>query len=147
VARGCPQGGVLSPLLWCLVVDKLIAGLNVGGIHAQGYADDICLLAVGKFPNTISGLIQWTLHSVEMWCDGHGLSVNPVKTGLIAFTRRRELPGFFERLFGTTLRCSMTAKYLGVILDARLPWREHVDAKVRKVRNMLCACRRACCVR
>jgi hypothetical protein len=21
VARGCPQGGVLSPLLWCLVVD------------------------------------------------------------------------------------------------------------------------------
>jgi hypothetical protein len=24
VARGCPQGGVLSPLLWSLVVDKLI---------------------------------------------------------------------------------------------------------------------------
>jgi hypothetical protein len=33
-----------------------------------------------------------------------------------------------------------TTKYLGVILDARLTWREHVDAKVRKGRNMLWAC-------
>jgi hypothetical protein len=31
VARGCPQGGVLSPLLWCLAVDELITGLNEGG--------------------------------------------------------------------------------------------------------------------
>jgi len=52
VSRGCPQGGVLSPLLWCLV-DDLIARLNGGGICTQGYADDICLLAVGKFPNSI----------------------------------------------------------------------------------------------
>jgi hypothetical protein len=113
VARGCPQGGVLSPLLWCLVVDKLITGLNEGGIYGQGYANDICHLAVGKFPNTVSGLLQWALRSVEVWCDGHGLSVNPDKTGLVAFTRRRKLSGFFEpRLFGTTLRCSRLTKYL-----------------------------------
>jgi hypothetical protein len=31
VARGCPQGGVLSLLLWCLVVDDLIARLSTGG--------------------------------------------------------------------------------------------------------------------
>jgi hypothetical protein len=31
VSRGCPQGGVLSPLLWCLVVDGMMARLNLGG--------------------------------------------------------------------------------------------------------------------
>jgi hypothetical protein len=51
--------------------------LNEGSVYAQGYADDICLLAVGKFPNTVSGLIQWPLHTVELWCGGLGLSVNP----------------------------------------------------------------------
>jgi hypothetical protein len=62
-----------------------------------------CLLAVGKFPNTVSGLMQRSLHSVEVWCDGHVLSVNPDKTGLVAFTRRK-LRGFFEpRLFEKTL--------------------------------------------
>jgi hypothetical protein len=94
--------------------------------------DDICPLAVGKFLNTVFGLMQWALHSVEVWCDGHGLSVNPDKTGLVAFTRRRKLPRFFEPcLFGVTLRCSGLTKYLGVILDAQLTWKEHVDAKVR----------------
>jgi len=58
VSRGCQQGDVLSPLLWCLGVDELIARLNRGGVYTQGYADNICLQAVGKFPNTVSGLIQ-----------------------------------------------------------------------------------------
>ena len=47
ISRGCPQGGVLSPLLWCLVVDDLIARLSGRGIFIQGYTDDICLLVVG----------------------------------------------------------------------------------------------------
>jgi hypothetical protein len=60
-----------------------------------------------------------------MWCNELGLSVNPDKTGLVAFTRRRKLPGFFEpRLFGMT-------------------WREHVDVKVRKAHSLFWACRRA----
>jgi hypothetical protein len=90
VFRRCPQGGVLSPLLWCLVVDDLLARLS-GGVYAQGYADDICLLAAGKFPNTVSGLRQGALCTVEAWCGELGLSVNPDKTGLVAFMRRRKL--------------------------------------------------------
>jgi hypothetical protein len=91
VSRGCLQGGVLSPHLWSLVVNELLARLNQGGVYSQGYADDICLLAVGKFPNTVSGLIQWALCTVEAWCDELSLSVNPDKPGLVAFTRRRKL--------------------------------------------------------
>jgi len=58
VSRGCLQVGVLLPLLWCLFLDDLMAGLNMGCVNTQGYADDICLLAVGKFPNTVSGVMQ-----------------------------------------------------------------------------------------
>ena len=32
VSRGCPQGRVLSPLLWCLVVNELLARLNEAGV-------------------------------------------------------------------------------------------------------------------
>jgi hypothetical protein len=32
VFMDCPQGGVLSPIIWCLVVDDLITRLNGGGI-------------------------------------------------------------------------------------------------------------------
>jgi len=32
---------VLSPLLWCLVVDDLITRLSGTGIYIEGYADDM----------------------------------------------------------------------------------------------------------
>jgi hypothetical protein len=41
ISRGCPQGGVFSPLLWCLMVDDLLARLSGSGVFIQGYADDM----------------------------------------------------------------------------------------------------------
>jgi len=57
ISRSCPQGGVLSPLLWCLVVDDLFATPSANGIFIQGYTDDIRLLMMGKFPyqDSLSG--------------------------------------------------------------------------------------------
>jgi hypothetical protein len=82
--------------------------------------------------------MQWACHTVETWYKEVGLSVNPDKTEFVVFTRRRKLPGVFEpQFFGVTLSRSGSVKYLGVILDSRLNWREHVDVKVRKAHNML----------
>ena len=91
ISGGCPQRGVLSPLLWCMVVNDLLTKPSGGGVFIQGYADDICLLTVGEFPNTVSGFMQWALSTIEIWCNEVRLSVNPDKTGLVAFTRKRKL--------------------------------------------------------
>jgi hypothetical protein len=93
----------------------------------------------------VSGIMQMALRIVENWCNGVGLSVKPDKNGLVAFTRKRKLEGFFElRFFGRKLQRSGSVKYLGLILDSRLTWREHVDVRVRKAQNSFWACRRVC---
>ena len=103
-----------------------------------------CLLAVGKCPYTVSGLMQWALSTVEIGCNEVGLSVNPDKTGLVVFTRKRSVQRFFEpQLFGVQVSLSGAVRYLGVILESRLTWREHVEVIVRKAPNLLWACRRA----
>jgi hypothetical protein len=62
-----------------------------------------CLFAVGKIPNTKSGLIQCALLTTETWHNNVGLSVNPDKTDLVVFTRKRKLPDIFElHFFGVT---------------------------------------------
>jgi hypothetical protein len=36
LAKGCLQGGILSPLLWSLIVDELITGLNGNDCYTLG---------------------------------------------------------------------------------------------------------------
>jgi hypothetical protein len=92
--------------------------------------------------------MQWALSTIETWCIEVRLMVNPDKTELVAFTKKRKLQGFFElNFFGARLRLSGSVKYLGVTLDSWLTWREHVEVKVKKAWNLLWACKRACGVR
>ena len=43
VKKGCPQGGILSPLLWNLVINSLIILLNSTPADSEGFADDVNL--------------------------------------------------------------------------------------------------------
>ena len=61
VKRGTPQGGVLSPLLWLLVVDEILVKLERKGVTVIAYADDIAILVTGKFLDTLSELIESAL--------------------------------------------------------------------------------------
>jgi hypothetical protein len=56
VAGGCPQGGVLSPLLWNLVIDRLLTVINDIGFRTFSYADDIVIIVQGKFAPTVREL-------------------------------------------------------------------------------------------
>lgn len=141
--KGCPQGGVLSPLLWCLVIDSLISKLNSLGIYAQGYADDLVVLIRGAFPATISEVSQRALNTVAAWCIEHNLTVNPMKTKVVLFTRRRNLEGYSSPTFaGQILERTGAVKYLGVILDCKLTWKLHVENRVQKAIAVFWACRR-----
>ena len=75
--KGCLQGGVLSPLLWSLVIDSLLVELDREGFETVGYTDDIVILARGKFDSVISERMQTALNVMWNWCLRNGLGVNP----------------------------------------------------------------------
>jgi hypothetical protein len=52
-----PGGVRREPLLWSLVVDDLLRGLNNNGYYTVGYAGDIAILINGKFPQTVSEVL------------------------------------------------------------------------------------------
>lgn len=60
-------------------------------IH-KGYVDDHANRATRKYDGTLVELMQNALSVVDNWCNDRGLSVNPDKTELMVFTRRRKLP-------------------------------------------------------
>ena len=144
VRKGCPQGGVLSPTLWCLVVDSLIRLLNDAGIYAQAYADDIVILVRDDDEGTLASLMQFALGLVESWCKTVKLGVNPSKVNVMLCTNRyKTKPVAGLHLQGARLNLVKEVKYLDVILDSRLNWGKHIRTKCSKAISTFWVCRRA----
>ncbi|XP_049315637.1 uncharacterized protein LOC125779115 [Bactrocera dorsalis] len=141
--RGCPQGGVLSPLLWSLIVDELLELLTSNGIRCLGYADDIVIMARGRFENTLCDIVQRGLNLAKGWCNTVGLNINPAKTTVIPFTKRRSLPGLRSlTIGGTAVEMSKEVKFLGLTLDSQLKWSRQLDLTLSKATRALMICRR-----
>lgn len=142
--RGTPQGGVLSPTLWVIVMDKLLCELHRKGFTATGYADDLTIECRGKYLDTISDRLQQALKIVEKWCMEVGLTVHPDKSELVIYTKNKKLDGFKEpKIFGKEISRHDSAKYLGVILDSRLNWKKHIDYRIGKCIRIFWCCRKA----
>ncbi|CAL1681165.1 unnamed protein product [Lasius platythorax] len=143
--KGCQQGGVISPLLWNLVVDELIVRLNQGGFYTQAYADDLATFVIARDANTVSGLLRTALGRIKRWCIETGLSVNPDKTELVVFTGKRKLEGWSNPIFyGKELKPTGSVKHLGVILDAKLSWGKQLDFACSRACALLWASKRIC---
>ena len=64
---GVAQGGVLSPRVFCQVINELLIELNTGLIHAIGFADDIALLITGKNPMLMQQKLQTQIDRAVNW--------------------------------------------------------------------------------
>ena len=85
--KGCPQGGVLSPLFWTLIADEMLEKLHNQGCFAIAYADDIIIVIIGKFGETVSNIMKHKLKFLMNFTKNLGLSVNSAKTTVVPFTR------------------------------------------------------------
>jgi hypothetical protein len=136
------EGGELSPFLWSLVVDYLLWELNSNGYHTVGYADDIAILINGIFTHTVSEVLQAALCTVHKWCEKTKLSINPNKTVIIPFTRKRELKGHREPIiFDHTVQLSNEVKYLGLTLEKGLTRKQQLDKSNNKAHEAFWTCR------
>jgi hypothetical protein len=83
------------------------------------------------------------LKCLDEWCTGEGLSINPRKTIIVPFTRRRNLGGLANlTLSGVKTELRETVKYLGITLDQRMTWSKYLDIAIHKARWSLMVSRR-----
>ena len=145
ITKGCPQGGVLSPVLWNLVVNNLLnkQANEIPG-YLQAYADDLVILTEGDDLAVIHERTQKSINSINKWCKNNGPNISSLKTKIIMFTWRRkwELPKDLL-LDGKTINLSQSTKFLGIHLDTKLNFNEHIKYITEKATMSLMQCKRA----
>ena len=132
--------------MWALVAEELVKALESAEFtNIQGYADDLVIVIRGSDEGTISSLIQQALNVVKRWCDEKGLCVNPSKTTIVPFTNRHKTERLREPfLNGMRISFEKEVKYLGVILDKRLTWNQHLVGMKGRVRISMWNTNRLC---
>ncbi len=141
-ARGSPQGGVLSPLIWNLIMDSLLSQFKGDSVKIIGYADDILLYVTGRIPKVMTELIQSSLNKVIDWGRTNGLSFNPSKTQTVMFSRnkrRTTLPTL--HMEGMALEYKESFKYLGLDIHRCLSWSKHIISRTDKGKFLLTKCK------
>ena len=103
---GTPQGGVLSPTLFNILIN-IIASMKTPGVLKTIYADDITFQARNEHQ------LQRTLDKFTKTCNSIGLVISPTKTRVLS-ARRRPINAF--KIQGTPLITVTHHKYLGVSL-------------------------------
>lgn len=142
ILAGCPQGGVLSPFLWNLVLDSLFLLLSTLS-SLLGFADDLAIILLGFCLSTLRDLGQSYLKACDNWCKDHGLKISSLKTQIIIFSRKHkiDIPRPIK-LNGIEIDFCNTIKYLGINLDKRLNWHHHINVTTRKCTTILFAARK-----
>jgi len=127
--QGTPQGSVLSPFLFNILMDKVLSVLDRSltkdrafKITMVAYADDLVLISNhADAPHLLSS----ALSKLETVSTILGLQINSSKTKAMAWTRSHFFPPFAFHIYNKQVEWVRSFKYLGVVLDDNLSFTLH----------------------
>lgn len=109
-----------------------------GSIGRSLYADDGALWMRGRNLKYLEKKMQDAIVVVEEWANKWGFRMSVTKTQVICFSRRHK--DITLKLYEQKLEQVSVVRFLGVIFDEKLTWKQHIEyvqIKCKKVNNLL----------
>lgn len=135
VSNGTPQGSVISPTLFNVMVNDLHTVLSRCALSQ--FADDSSIWSCFRDIMAAKNAIEADLEHILQWCHSWGFKLSGTKTVAMIFTRRRIPPGFQISMGRIPLTIVTHAKLLGLTFDTRLTWAVHIAALVTRCKKIL----------
>ena len=144
VVSGVPQGSVLGPLLFILYTRGLFPLVENNLIS---YADDCSLFAVIPNPgerSVVCDSINRDLERIHSWCASYGMKLNAgkTKTMLVSRSRTPDPPHPPLVIEGVPLKESESLVVLGVTLDSKFIFEDHLRGLASRVASKIGILRR-----
>lgn len=138
VDKGTPQGGVMSPLIWNIVMDELLELLDDGIVVPIAFADDLTIILRGIDETILAELAEKALNNAnEKWLKRYGQEFCPAKCTAVMFTNKRSWIRRPIIVKGEIIPYKKEVKYLGVILDSKLKGTSHIIKKIGSAKKHL----------
>ena len=149
---GVPQGSILGPLLFILYINDIVNTTSL--LELILFADDTTLLFSHQDIASQNDIINNERQEICNWFQANKLSVNASKTNYMVLGTHHSTRKFIDinrdidiltdsesfgsrdvekvklnvKLDGVSLNRVSSTKFLGVIIDENLTWKNHIDA-------------------
>ena len=140
LTKGIGQGTILAPLLFSIYTQE-IESCTTPGVKILQYADDVVIYTSSQSILTNENRLKDTLSNLNTILNNLGLSLELDKTKAVVFTRKYKYDiGTHISFDSNNIEILSRIKFLGVVLDSKLLWRNHMNfikEKVEKKINMM----------
>ncbi|KAL7297100.1 hypothetical protein TKK_0009523 [Trichogramma kaykai] len=129
VTADVPQGSVLGQTLWNIMYDGILTVQFPKGIKIVGYADDIAIVVKAKHLEDVTLKTNRAIRIVRDWLQTNGLQLADHKTEAVLVTSWKQTECIELRSGDCMIMSACSLRYLGVQIDFRPRFAEHL-AKV-----------------
>ena len=132
ITTGVPQGSILGPLLFNIYINDIFYFVNKCDL--ANYADDTTPYTTDT---SIDSLLQCLYEDTSIllkWFKDNHLQMNPDKCKLLISNKSKDISLILEN---ETIECSNSVKLLGITIDNKLDFNEHVCKLCKKVSSKL----------
>ena len=128
---GVPQGSILGPLLFLIFINDLPEATK---FYVKLFADDTFLCAQNIDFKHLETEVNDEIEKVHTWLASNKLTLNTSKSKFMIISNKKAIPrNFTVAINGENLEKCTSYKYLGIIFDEKLNWKEHVSYVCGKV--------------
>ena len=130
---GVPQGSILGPLLFIIYINDIVNISNI--LQMILFADDTNLFLSGPNVNDICTRLNAELCKLSRWFKLNKLSLNIKKTNFIVFRPKNKIIANVPKIQidSNSLDMVESSKFLGIIINSRLDWSDHIGFIKNKV--------------
>lgn len=135
-----PQGSIIGPLLFLAYINDLPLSTTSQCIL---FADDTTLIVTAKDRVALKNKIIESLNEITLWLKNNNLMLNTSKTKIINFhTNKTKSDNMIIKYNNKNIDTVNHTKFLGIIIDQNLNWKEHIENICTKLDRFIFALRR-----
>lgn len=128
---------MLGPTLWNLLYDDIMRVEVPEGTEVVCYADDLALLVTAPDKKTLIEKTNISLRIVKAWLSDNKLQVADEKTqATILLKANRNIEDVTFQMGNCQIKPTKSVKYLGMVIDQALRYREHLKAVTTKAKKL-----------
>ena len=135
VKCGVPQGSILGPILFILYINDICNCSKI--MNFILFADDTNSFLTGNDMNELCGKVTAELEKLKIWFRLNKLSLNVSKTNFMIFCKKKIQTNCSIYFDGERIERVSETKFLGVIIDDKLSWKNHVSYLCKKLQKSM----------